>query len=136
MEKISNHISYKEATHSPTAVAKGIANEPNAEQLLNMKQVAELVFEPLRLWYAKPIKINSFFRSERLNTAVGGAKNSDHKFGRAIDISAGSKAENKKLFDWIKQNVDFDQLINEHDFTWVHVSYHLNKNRKQILVIK
>lgn len=136
MEKISNHISFKEATYSNTALDKGISNEPNAEQLSNMKRVAELVFEPLRLWYGKPIKINSFFRSEKLNVAVGGAKNSDHKFGRAIDISAGSKVENKKLFDWIKANVEYDQLINEYDYRWVHVSYNINKNRKQVLVIK
>ena len=136
MEKISNHISFKEATYSNTAIDKGISNEPNAEQLSNMKRVAELVFEPLRLWYGKPIKINSFFRSEKLNVAVGGAKNSDHKFGRAIDISAGSKVENKKLFDWLKANVEYDQLINEYDYRWVHVSYNINKNRKQVLVIK
>jgi zinc D-Ala-D-Ala carboxypeptidase len=136
MEKISNHISFKEATYSNTALDKGISNEPNAEQLSNMKRVAELVFEPLRSWYGKPIKINSFFRSEKLNVAVGGAKNSDHKFGRAIDISAGSKVENKKLFDWLKANVEYDQLINEYDYRWVHVSYNINKNRKQVLVIK
>jgi len=136
MEKISNHISFKEATYSNTALDKGISNEPNAEQLSNMKRVAELVFEPLRAWYGKPIKINSFFRSEKLNVAVGGAKNSDHKFGRAIDISAGSKVENKKLFDWLKANIEYDQLINEYDYRWVHVSYNINKNRKQVLVIK
>ncbi len=136
MEKISNHISFKEATYSNTALNKGISNEPNAEQLSNMKRVAELVFEPLRAWYGKPIKINSFFRSEKLNVAVGGAKNSDHKFGRAIDISAESKVENKKLFDWLKANVEYDQLINEYDYRWVHVSYNINKNRKQVLVIK
>jgi zinc D-Ala-D-Ala carboxypeptidase len=136
MEKISNHISFKEATYSNTALDKGISNEPNAEQLSNMKRVAELVFEPLRAWYGKPIKINSFFRSEKLNVAVGGAKNSDHKFGRAIDISAGSKVENKKLFDWLKANVEYDQLINEYDYRWIHVSYNINKNRKQVLVIK
>jgi uncharacterized protein YcbK (DUF882 family) len=136
MEKISNHISFKEATYSNTALDKGISNKPNEEQLSNMKRVAELVFEPLRSWYGKPIKINSFFRSEKLNVAVGGAKNSDHKFGRAIDISAGSKVENKKLFDWLKANVEYDQLINEYDYRWVHVSYNINKNRKQVLVIK
>lgn len=136
MEKISNHISFKEATYSNTAIDKGIPNEPNSEQLSNMKRVAELVFEPLRSWYGKPIKINSFFRSEKLNVAVGGAKNSDHKFGRAIDISAGSKVENKKLFDWLKANVEYDQLINEYDYRWIHVSYNINKNRKQVLVIK
>jgi uncharacterized protein YcbK (DUF882 family) len=136
MEKISNHISFKEATYSNTALDKGISNKPNEEQLSNMKRVAELVFEPLRSWYVKPIKINSFFRSEKLNVAVGGAKNSDHKFGRAIDISAGSQVENKKLFDWLKANVEYDQLINEYDYRWVHVSYNINKNRKQVLVRK
>jgi uncharacterized protein YcbK (DUF882 family) len=136
MEKISNHISFKEATYSNTALDKGISNKPNEEQLSNMKRVAELVFEPLRSWYGKPIKINSFFRSEKLNVAVGGAKNSDHKFGRAIDISAGSQVENKKLFDWLKANVEYDQLINEYDYRWVHVSYNINKNRKQVLVRK
>lgn len=136
MEKISNHISYKEATFSRTALVKAINNSPNEVQLINMHLVAELVFEPLREWYGKPIKINSFFRCERLNSAVGGAKNSDHKFGRAIDMTARSKEENKKLFDWIKDNLDFDQVINEHDFSWIHVSYNKNKNRKQVLVIK
>lgn len=136
MERISKHISLKEAISSPTASARNINNVPNAIELQCMKEVAELVFEPLRVWYGKPIKINSFFRCEALNTAVGGAKNSDHKSGRAIDITAGSKAENKKLFDWIVQNLEFDQVINEHNYTWVHVSYRLNKNRKQVLVIK
>jgi zinc D-Ala-D-Ala carboxypeptidase len=136
MEAISKHISWREATQSPTATKLGIKNIPNAEELQSMKEVAEMVFEPLRSWYGKPIKINSFFRNEALNRAVKGARNSDHKFGCAIDISAGSKAENKKLFDWIKDNLEFNQLINEYDFTWVHVSYRKNKNKNQILIIK
>jgi zinc D-Ala-D-Ala carboxypeptidase len=136
MEAISKHISFKEATQSPTATKLGIVNVPNEKELQCMKEVAKLVFEPLREWYNKPIKINSFFRCEKLNKAVGGAKTSQHRFGEAIDISAGSKEENKKLFDWIVKNLEFDQVINEHNYTWVHVSYRINKNRKQILEIK
>jgi zinc D-Ala-D-Ala carboxypeptidase len=136
MEKISKHITYKEATQSPTATNKGIQNIPNPIELENMRLVAELVFEPLREWYAKPIRINSFFRNEALNKAVGGVKTSQHRFGKAIDIDAGSIAENKKLFDYIKDNLDFDQVINEHNFQWIHISYNKNKNRKQVLAIK
>ena len=136
MENISKHISYIEATHSPTAVKLGINNNPNEEQLKAMKLVAEKCFEPLRTWYNKPIKINSFFRSDLLNRAVKGSLTSQHKKGEAIDIDAGSKEENKKLFDWIKTNLEFDQVINEYNYSWVHVSYSKTKNRKQILIIK
>ncbi len=134
--KISKHISLQEATESPTALRMGIDNTPNAQVLENMKLVAETCFEPLRKWYGKPIKINSFYRCPELNAAVKGSATSQHVKGEAIDISAGSKTENKKLFDWLKGNVVFDQLINEYDFTWVHVSYNKLANRKQILVIK
>jgi zinc D-Ala-D-Ala carboxypeptidase len=136
MERISKHISFIEATQSPTAVKLGINNNPNAEQLAAMQLVAEKCFEPLRLWYGKPIKINSFFRSDLLNRAVKGALTSQHKKGEAIDLDAGSKEENKKLFEWIKANLIFDQVINEYDYSWVHVSYSNKKNRKQILIIK
>ena len=136
MENISKHISYTEATHSPTAVKLGINNNPNEMQLEAMKLVAEKCFEPLRIWYNKPIKVNSFFRSDLLNRAVKGSLTSQHKKGEAIDLDAGSKEENKKLFDWIKANLDFDQLLNEYNYSWVHVSYSKTKNRKQILIIK
>lgn len=136
MENISKHINYIEATHSPTAVNLGINNNPNETQLEAMKLVAEKCFEPLRTWYNKPIKINSFFRSDLLNRAVKGSLTSQHKKGEAIDIDAGSKEENKKLFEYIKNHLDFDQVINEYNYSWVHVSYSKVKNRKQILIIK
>jgi hypothetical protein len=90
----------------------------------------------LREWYGKPIRINSFYRSQLLNVKVGGSATSQHVKGEAIDISAGNKVENKKLFDWICANLDFDQCINEYDFQWVHISYKAKGNRKQILVVK
>ena len=130
--KISKHISFEEATVSTTAVRLKIDNTPPKPILERMQLVAEKVFEPLRAWYGKPIRINSFYRSDALNKAVGGSKTSQHTKGEAIDISGGNKVENKKIFDWLKANVEFDQLINEYDFTWVHVSYKPTGNRKQI----
>ena len=136
MNKISEHISYNEATASNTATRLNIDNTPNAETLERMKVVANACFEPLRVWYGKPLRVNSFYRSEALNKAIGGSKTSQHCKGEAIDISAGSKFQNKIIHVWIKENLVFDQLINEYDFTWVHVSFSLGNNRKQCLVVK
>ena len=136
MENISKHITFKEATQSNTAIRFGIKNNPNSIELESMKLVANELFEPLREWYGKPIKINSFFRCEELNKKVGGSKTSGHVLGNSIDIDAGSVEENRKLFNYIKDNLMFDQLINEYNFSWVHISYKKNANRKQILVIK
>ena len=133
---ISKHISFDEATKSNTAIRHGIDNTPNAEQLKNMKTVAEACFEPLRAWYGKPIKINSFYRCEALNTLVKGSKTSDHMKGKSIDIDAGSVEENKKIFDWCKANLKYDQLINEYNFSWVHISFNLGNNRNQTLIVK
>ena len=133
---ISKNITFNEATKSNTAIRNGIKNEPNAQELSNMKLVAEKCFEPLREWYGKPIKVNSFFRSDKLNTLVKGSKTSQHVEGKAIDMDAGSKEENKKLFEWCKANLVFDQLINEYDYSWVHISYNASKNRNQILIVK
>lgn len=133
---ISEHITYEEATNSPTAKRNGIDNTPSERELNNMKAVAAYCFEPLRKWYGKPITINSFYRCEKLNKLVGGNPNSQHRFGEAIDMTAGSKEENKKLFDWCKANLIFDQLINEYDYSWIHISFRNGQNRNQVLIIK
>lgn len=133
---ISKHITANEATFSQKAKDERIANDPNKYQLEAMQLVAEKVFEPLREWYNKPITINSFYRSTAVNRLVGGAASSQHVKGEAIDLTGGNKTENKKLFEWIKANLEYDQLINEYDFTWVHVSYtNVRKNRKEIKII-
>jgi zinc D-Ala-D-Ala carboxypeptidase len=133
MERISQHISWNEAVNSSTAAARKISNVPDAHTIINMKILADKCFEPLRRWYGKPIRINSFYRSPELNTAIGGSKTSQHCKGEAIDISAGSLTENKKLFDWCKANLIFDQLIYEFgDDTgpqWVHISFKAGANR-------
>lgn len=137
MNQISKHISLNEAIESPTALRMGIKNVPNELELEAMKYVAENLFEPIRKWYKKPIKINSFFRCAALNKAVKGSASSQHVKGEAIDISAGNKIENKKIFDYVvSSGLDFDQCINEYDFTWVHISLKKSGNRKQVLIIK
>ena len=133
--KISKHISIDEAILSPTALRLGIDNTPNEDVLVNMKLVAERCFEPIRNWYGKPIKVNSFYRCEALNKAVKGSATSQHVQGKAIDISTGTKAGNKLIYDWAKENIIFDQLINEYDYSWVHISYNKNNNRNQTLII-
>ena len=136
---ISKHISYKEGVHSITAIRKGIDNEPNEEQLANMKLVANNLFEPLRVFINGPIKVNSFFRSPDLNKAIGGSTKSQHCKGQAIDIDdTYGKATNAEMYWWIKENLDFDQMIWEFGSNdnpdWVHVSYvSPDKNRNRCL---
>jgi hypothetical protein len=140
MEKLSNHISWKEATNSNTATRKGISNEPSPDQVGNMIELAVKVFEPLREWVGQAIRINSMFRSEALNTAIGGSSTSQHcaNNGAAMDIDDDyCEKTNAEMFNWIKDNLDFDQMIWEFGTTdnpdWVHVSYKSEGNRKQIL---
>ena len=125
---ISKHISYKEATYSRTATRLDIDNKPNVEQLKNMKLIAEEVFEPLRMWVGGPIKINSFFRSPKLNTAIGGSSKSQHCHGQAIDLDdTFGRATNAEMFNFIKEHLNFDQMIwefgDDDNPDWVHVSY-------------
>ncbi len=125
---ISKHISEKEATKSITALRLGLANTPNVNALANMKQLAEKIFEPLREHVGGPIKINSMYRSEALNKAIGGSSRSQHCQGNAMDLDDiyGHKT-NEEMFDFIREKLDFDQLIyefgNEENPDWVHVSY-------------
>ena len=137
MNNISKHISYKEGTHSVTALRLGIDNKPGTYELQNMEILAEKVFEPLRAAVGGPIKINSFYRSPELNKAIGGSSRSQHCEGRAIDLDdTYGHMSNAAMFDWIKANVSFDQMIWEFGTDinpdWVHVSYvdeDYNRNR-------
>jgi len=125
---ISKHISMKEAVESYTAKRRGIKNVPGEYELVNMTAVAENIFEPLREWVGGPIKINSFFRSVELNQAIGGSSKSQHCQGRAIDIddTYGWKT-NAEMYHWVKENLDFDQMIwefgTDENPDWVHISY-------------
>lgn len=129
------HFTIEEMTESSTATAKGIDNTPSKDIEAKLQKLIEAVLDLLREWYGKPIRVNSGYRCEALNEAIGGSKTSQHCLGEAADITAGSKEENKKLFEYIKDNLPFDQLINESDFSWIHVSYREGRLRKQVLVL-
>ena len=124
----------KELAKSSTADKLSIDNTPTTEVSVALSNLVTHVLDPLREMYGKAITVNSGYRCSKLNAAVGGAKTSQHMRGEAADITAGSKTENKKLFELIRDNLPFDQLIDESNYSWVHVSYvSTSKNRKQIL---
>ena len=139
MDKISKHISYKEGVYSRTAERLGLNNDPNSYHLNNMKIISENIFEPLRTHVGGPIKINSFYRGPELNKAIGGSAKSQHCHGQAIDIDdTYGHASNAAMFDWIRANLDYDQMIwefgTDQNPDWVHVSYvHPDENRKRCL---
>ena len=138
-DRISRHISLKEAIKSNTATRLNIDNTPRELDLIKMTEIAEKIFEPLREWVGGPIKVNSFYRSPELNSAIGGSKNSQHCIGCALDIddTFGHKT-NAQMFDYIKNNLDFDQMIwefgDDDECDWVHVSYISEEtNRRRLL---
>ena len=139
--KISDNISYREATHSDTAKRLNIKNDPTEEHLVNMVLIADKVFQPLREWCEHQIKVNSMYRSPALNTAIGGSKSSQHRFGQALDLDTLGEKSNADLFYYISENLSYDQLIweagNDDEPDWIHVSYvNEEKNRKQRLKMK
>jgi len=140
-KKISKHISYKEATNSATAKKLKIDNTPTDEHLENMELVAKKVFEPLREYAGHPIGVNSFYRSPELNKAIRGSSRSSHMIGAAIDCNSLGEKTNKELFDFIMENLTFDQLIwefgNDYNPKWIHISYIGEKdNRNEVLKVK
>lgn len=127
-----------ELTKSDTATRNNISNVPNEQEKNNLIALVDNILDPLREAYGQPIIVTSGYRCEKLNNLVKGSKTSQHRFGQAADIRSkqDTKEENKKLFDLIqKLDLPFDQLIDEYNYDWVHVS-HSSKNRKQILHIK
>ena len=127
-----------EMMRSDTAARKGIDNKIPKEYMDNVLQLIEKVLDPLREAYGKPIIVTSGYRCPALNKAVGGSATSDHMRGCAADIvgTPNTQAENKRLFYLIQSmGLDFDQLIDEKGFSWVHVSYREGNNRKQVLAM-
>jgi hypothetical protein len=130
-----------EVVRSESAKRKGISNMPTPEHIANFKILAEKVFEPIREHFRCPIHISSGYRSKELNAAIGGSLTSQHCSGEAIDIDMDGTPNgvtNRMVFDYIKDNLEFDQLIYEfgdsNNPDWVHVSYETTgKQRKQIL---
>ena len=127
------YFTIKELCKSSTATQKGIDNTPNSEIVSNLEQLVDKVLDPLREEFGEPIIVNSGYRSPALNKAVKGAANSQHVSGQAADITTGSKFGNKRLFILAqKLDLPFDQLIDESNYSWIHIS-HSPRNRKQVL---
>jgi len=140
---ISKHISYSDAIYSDTAKRKGIGNYPTQAEIDRMKILAEKVYEPIVEHFGVHIYVSSFYRNVVLNKLIGGSKSSQHCSGEAIDIDADyfGRITNKQIFDYVKDNLEFDQLIWEMGTNtnpaWIHVSFTERKpNRKQILKTK
>jgi len=146
--QLSKNLALSEVTRSETAKRRGISNMPTEEHIENFKKLAENVFQPIRDHFGVPIRISSGYRSEALNKAIGGAgkmvngkyvPSSQHCTGEAIDIDMdGTSITNKQVFDYIKEHLQFDQLIwefgTDSNPDWVHVSYEsTGKQRKQVL---
>ena len=140
-KKISNYVSYREVVRSATAIRKGINNTPNESQLDRIITLANKVFDPLRVWCGGRVKINSVFRSKELNSKIGGSKTSQHMAnkGAAIDIDDIYRHKtNLEMFHYIKDNLEFDQLIAEFPVDgqprWIHVSYNEGRNRGRVMI--
>jgi hypothetical protein len=133
--KLSEHLELSEVIRSESAKRNGISNMPTAEHIENFKILATKVFEPIREHFGVPIRISSGYRSAELNKCVGGSATSQHSTGEAIDIDQDQTTiTNKQVFEYIKDNLAFDQLINEFNYAWVHVSYKANgKQRGEVL---
>ena len=131
---MGKYFTVGELCESSTAKAKGIKNIPNGMEVGNLKELIDNVLDPLREAYGKPIIVNSGYRCTELNKAVGGVSTSEHVKGMAADITGGSKEENKKLFELAQSlNLPFRQLIDERNFSWVHISYNRNDIKRQVL---
>ncbi len=137
--QLSKHLSLAEVMRSDMAKRKGINNMPSKEHIENFKLLAEKVFEPIREHFGVPINISSGYRSKNLNTVIKGSLSSQHCSGEAIDIDMdGTSITNAQIFNYIKDNLNFDQMIwefgTDKNPDWVHVSYEsTGKQRKQIL---
>lgn len=133
--KLSKNFALSEITHSNTAKRLGIENEPTEKHLQNMQHLVDNLLQPLRDAVG-PIRVSSGYRNPSLNRAIGGSSSSQHCKGQALDLQFWSKGkmDNKIIYDWILQSgLEFDQMINEFDFAWIHISLKAKDNRKQVL---
>ena len=136
--KLTKNFSLHEMTKSDTALRLGLDNEPDEQQLAALQTLAEKVLQPVRDYYNMGVKVNSALRTLPVNRAIGSGDNSHHVRGMAADIEIPG-VPNAELAEWIKDNLEFRQLILEFytpgipDSGWVHVSYVAEDNKKQVL---
>ena len=138
--KLTENLSLAEVTKSATAIRMSITNTPSATHLIALKEVSKNIFQPCREHFGKPLAVTSGYRSEALNEAINGSKTSQHSKGEALDLDADvfGGFSNAELFNYIKDHLDFDQLIwefgNNNNPAWVHCSYKTRGNRNEVLI--
>ncbi len=131
---MAKYFTITELIRSRAAEAAGIDNTPPPEAASALTVLAEKLLDPVRELWGKPITVNSGYRCHALNKAVGGSPSSQHLRGEAADITAGSPTKNRRLFEMIAASgLDFDQLIDECGYSWLHISYRETPNRRKIL---
>tara|TARA_Y100000356_G_scaffold62009_1_gene50531 strand:- start:117 stop:584 length:468 start_codon:yes stop_codon:yes gene_type:complete len=133
--RLSKNFVLSEITRSNTATRLGITNEPSKKHLENMQVLITELIQPMRNALG-PIRISSGYRSPQLNRAIGGSSKSQHCKGQALDLQfwKDGKMCNQEIYQWVlKSGLQFDQMINEFDFAWIHISLKKEKNRKQVL---
>ncbi len=132
--RLTAHFTLAEFTRSESAKRHGVSNQPIPEHIENIKILCERVLEPIRMKFG-PLILSSGYRSKVLNHYIGGSLKSQHCEGKAadLDMDGVDGVTNKEIFEYIKNELEFDQLINEFNYSWIHVSYNLGKNRKQVL---
>ena len=134
--RLSKNFVLSEIIRSNTAKRLGISNEPTKEHLKNLQRIITSIIQPMRDDIG-PIRISSGYRSPSLNRAINGSNKSQHTKGQALDLQFWKEGQmcNKEIYDWvIESGIEFDQMINEFDFSWIHISLRESKNRKQILI--
>lgn len=143
MEQFTKNFSYDELINSTTAKRLGLDNTPNEQEKEKLRRLAIEILQPIRDAWKSPIVVNSAYRSEAVNKAVGGVKNSQHRLGEAADITIGGKERNRKLFNFIYKlisqgKIKVGQLIDEYNYSWIHISLHRTngKPNNQILHLK
>ena len=131
------YFTIPELTASAKARALGIDNTPPPGVKVKLSNLINILLDPIREKWGGPITVNSGYRCPRLNNEIGGVPTSQHIRGEAADITVGNQTGNRRLFDLIATGgFDFDQLIDESGYSWIHVSYSAGKNRHQILHLK
>jgi len=134
--RLSKNFVLSEIIRSNTAKRLGISNEPKKEHLKNLQRIITSIIQPMRDDLG-PIRISSGYRSPSLNRAINGSNKSQHTKGQALDLQFWKEGNmcNKEIYDWVlESDIEFDQMINEFDYSWIHLSLKEEKNRKQVLI--
>ena len=133
--RLSKNFTVSEITRSNTAKRKGIDNSPTDKHLKSLQLMITHLIQPIRDELG-PIRVTSGYRSPKVNRAVGGSRKSQHCKGEALDLQfwRDGKMINKEIYDFvINSDLKFDQMINEFDFSWIHLSYNHTRNKNVIL---